>query len=1647
LNGGAGGSGLNGTSYEAGGYGGGGASSAGGGGGGGYSGGGGGGGFGGAGGGGSYIDSSAIEDLTEISGVASPDGSPNGEVVITEITPNDIIIQTQPSNQVVVAGQTATFSVVAFNPPPLSYQWSFYGTNIAGATNATYSISNVQSNNDGAYSVIISDAVTNVVSSNANLSVAYPIQITAQPASQILLSGSDATFTVMATGVISGYQWYFNGAPLTDGGNISGSTTPVLNITSVGTGNTGSYFVQITNSLTSVSSTNVTLEIYGQVQIIGQPANIFVPPGNNGTITVAAIGNGLAYQWFFNGMPLTDGGQISGSTSPTLSILDVQSTNVGVYTVDITNLISATNSQPASLTLASIRYVNISNTTAEPPYITWSTASTDIQSAVDISTNGDLILVTNGLYQTGGEVAYGVAGTNRVTINTAITVQSVNGPAVTTIQGYQIPGITNGENSVRCAFLTDNAMLVGFTLTGGASQIFVNGGGVYCQSTAGILSNCIITGNWAVGAGGGVYQGTLFNCIVSQNFASAGTGQSVSGGGVYGGNLINCVVISNFVQGLGGGVCASTLTNCVIADNSDSPAANPGGSPYEGGGAYQGTLINCTITGNSAPTGGGTYDANLVNCVDYYNSATSASTNYSGGTFSYCCTTPAPGGTGNITNAPLFVNEAEGDFHLQPDSPCINAGDNGPVATTYDLDGNPRIVGPTVDIGAYEYQQPTIAITTEPQSVTNVGGQSFTFGVAAVSPFPMTYQWQFDGTNIVGATSTNLILSDVESNEAGVYDVVISNGVVTTTSSNAVLTVIYPPPVIAQGPTNLTVLLGSNAVFSVNATSYYPITLQWQFNGANLTDGGQISGSSNSILAISNAQAVNAGPYQVIVSDSYGAITSSIVSLAVDYPGQITAQPASEIVLSGSNVTFTVTAAGFPLNYQWYCNGLPLTNNGNISGTTNSTLKITSVQTNNDGVYWVSVTNFLTGELSSNASLTVYNPAQILTQPANAGILLGSNASFTVSANGTALAYQWYFDGTPLTDNGHVTGSVAPTLTITSVGTNDGGDYQVLVTNLLSSAITRRATLTPLASLAPSIRYVNASNSTPSSPYLSWSTAATQIEDAVNASLVEDQVVVTDGVYQAGGDVSTDGVSNRVLMAIPISLQSVNGPATTWISGSNAMRCVYLANGAMLSGFTLTNGYSSVNGGGAYCASTNSFISNCLVINNVASEFGGGIFSGNLNNCTLAGNVSKFIGGGAYESVLTNCLLTGNSATNNGSGQGGGGYNCTFNNCSLNNNFSSLGGGAYLSTLNNCIVSNNVAIGVPTRSAEGGGVYECTVQNSLIISNSAQYLGGGSYNSTLSNCVVQGNHALQGGGVVVFSSFPPSSPGLSHCALIGNWASTVGGFGASGARPVLTNCVISGNRAGSYAGVLSASLFNCSVINNSATNTGGGIYNCTANNSIVYYNTATTSPDVGGTLTATNCCFGRDVTTGTGFFTNAPLFVNLAAGDFHLQSNSPCINSGTNAYVISTTDLDGNPRIVGGTVDIGAYEYQTPVSMVSYEWLDQYGLPITANTDTSSPNGTAFDVYQDWIAGLNPTNPASVLAMLPLSPTNNASGIKVTWQSVSGINYNLQRSTNLSAQPPFSTIHSNIVGNAGTTSYTDTSATNGTPYFYRVGVP
>jgi len=182
-------------------------------------------------------------------------------------------------------------------------------------------------------------------------------------------------------------------------------------------------------------------------------------------------------------------------------------------------------------------------------------------------------------------------------------------------------------------------------------------------------------------------------------------------------------------------------------------------------------------------------------------------------------------------------------------------------------------------------------------------------------------------------------------------------------------------------------------------------------------------------------------------------------------------------------------------------------------------------------------------------------------------------------------------------------------------------------------------------------------------------------------------------------------------------------------------------------------------------------------------------------------------------------------------------------------------------------------------------------------------------------------------------------------------------------------------------------------------------------------------------------------THGIGNIIASPLFMNYANGDLRLQSNSPCINAGNNTYVGAATDLEGKPRIVSGTADMGAYEYQGTGSVISYAWLQQYGLPTDGSADFLDSDLDGMNNWQEWVCGTSPTNAQSVLRLLSVKPHGTNSS--VTWQSVAGVNYFLQRSANLSTA--FTLLASNILGQAGTTSYADTNAAGTGTCFYRVG--
>ena len=952
---------------------------------------------------------------------------------------------------------------------------------------------------------------------------------------------------------------------------------------------------------------------------------------------------------------------------------------------------------------ADTHYVSLSGSHTAP-FTDWMTAATNIQAAIDVAVDGDTVLVTNGVYDTGGRIVYG-ALSNRVAITRPVKVRSVNGPAMTIIQGSRVQ-----DGAVRCAYVGTNAVLEGFTLTKGATRFFngdpaheQSGGGVWCESS-GVLSNCVLTGNSAYRDGGGAYGGTLYNCALTGNSASDHgggvrrctlynctltgnftvhrgggayestlynctlTGNSASsGGGTDGSTLYNCTLVGNSA-GNGGGVFAGTLHNCTLTSNSagngggaswgtlyncilTGNSASDGGGAYEstlyncaftgnsassdGGGAYESTLYNCTLTGNSAESGGGVFGGTLYNCIVYYNTALSDS-NWLNCTLNYSCTMPDPGGVGNITNNPRFVNAAGGDYHLQSTSPCINAGTNQDwMIGATDLDGNPRLdAGGRVDLGAYEYQGMSIwSNTTAPTVVDSGPDKAVELGVK--------FRSDVNGT-IVGIR----FYKAAANTGTHIGNLWTSNGTLLATApfTNEIASgwqqALFATPVT----------IASNTVY---VASYHAN------NGHYSADGKYFLGKG-----------VDNPPLHMLMNGVFG----------------------------GNGVYRYGSSSVFPN------------------------------QSYNAANYWVDVL------FQAEPTLTY-----LVVMPANPSILIGTLQKF--------MAIATYTDGSTQ----DITSQATWTSSDTGVATIDAGGLATGVsdgTTMISASLTDVTDSTVLTVQPPSpIHYVSLSGAHVS-PFTSWYTAATNIQAAIDVAVDGDTVVVSNGLYATGGRVIYGAMINRVAITKPVTVRSINGPVMTIIQGAgpvgdSAVRCAYVGTNAVLEGFTLINGATRSSGdydrercgGGVWCESSG-VVSNCVVSGNSAYWGGGGTSYGTLYHCTLTGNSATY-SGGAYGGTLYNCTLTGNSASNDG----GGVWGCTLYNCVLTgNSASAYGGGTYGSTLYHCTLTGNSA------SGGGGGASGGTLNNCTLTGNSASS-GGGASGGTLNNCTLTGNSANYGGGV------------------------------------------------------------------------------------------------------------------------------------------------------------------------------------------------------------------------------------------------------------------------------------------------------------
>lgn len=254
----------------------------------------------------------------------------------------------------------------------------------------------------------------------------------------------------------------------------------------------------------------------------------------------------------------------------------------------------------------------------------------------------------------------------------------------------------------------------------------------------------------------------------------------------------------------------------------------------------------------------------------------------------------------------------------------------------------------------------------------------------------------------------------------------------TNNSATATANALFFPVILAQ-PETTAVTNGGTATFAVNATGT-GVQYQWRLNGTNLP------GASAASLILTNAQVSNEGAYSVRITNAVGSVTSVVVTLSILQPVIITAQPQSQAILLGSNVSFSVTATGTaPLSYQWSFNG------ADLPGQTGPALTLTGVQTNQAGAYHVRVANLLGTVASSDALLTVLVPPFFTLQPQGAtNPTAFPLTTFQTAVEGTApVRVQWYFNRTNL-----LALQTNLTFSLTNLQTSNAGSYSVVASNV-----------------------------------------------------------------------------------------------------------------------------------------------------------------------------------------------------------------------------------------------------------------------------------------------------------------------------------------------------------------------------------------------------------------------------------------------------------------------------------------------------------------------------------------------------------------------------------------------------------------------
>ena len=884
-------------------------------------------------------------------------------------------IVSQPQSTTNFLGTTANFTVTATGTPPLFYQWQFNGTNLAdngrviGSQSNTLTLTNLLLSDTGNYQVIVSNAFGSLASSNATLTVQPPWTMTNGlalwlDASQLtgLADGQQvATWTDMSGQTNHALRQSSSSAgyPQYKAGQLNGK--PVLRFNS-GSVNTGDYFKF--NRISTIRTVFWVLKENTNAAdwhfLLGDDTSYdFSRASANGPLWSATYANANVR---------------NGTTKLMGSVVNGTSTALPPSQFQLVSLVTAGNVQANQITQDRTSHGSWQGDMAE--ILVYTTALSSNQEAVVGSYLANKYGLTTAYPTVTPEppyiVAQPVGQTNAEGGTVTFNVIATGAPLSYQWQFNGLP-LTN---DARITGSQSNTLTIASLLLGDAGSYQVIVTNTYGSATSSIaalgLNTCVspptgVVSWWRAENNPldlvGTNLGTLRNGAV---YAGGEVGQAFGFDGVS----------SDFVAPAGGlpvGNSDRTLelwvkadavvtTETFFAGYGNFGSANAVFEVYGFGGQIAFSQWGTSVSGGTLRVGqwqhiAATSQGGFVTLyVDGQRVASgSQSINTPSGSQFYLGR--APGTYGDTRKLQGEVDEV---------TVYNRALTSNEVAAVY-LAGNAgKCLGP---------QPPSI--TAQPQSTANLAGGTAAFTVTANGTSPLSYQWQFNGTNladnvrVAGSQGTNLAIANLLFSDAGSYRVIVTNSYGSATSTVAALAVTCPAIVLSPasmpGATPGTACSQTLSA-SGGAGSYsFAITIGSLPTGLTLATNGLLSGTPS---------AIGTSNFTVTATDTNGCTGSQAYMLAVlGVAPSITSQPQGITNLAGTTASFTVAAAGAaPLAYQWLFNGTNVVDDGRISGTSGNTLSIVNIQGADSGGYSVVVTNFFGSLTSSVAALSLLAP-------------------------------------------------------------------------------------------------------------------------------------------------------------------------------------------------------------------------------------------------------------------------------------------------------------------------------------------------------------------------------------------------------------------------------------------------------------------------------------------------------------------------------------------------------------------------------------------------------------------------------------------------------------------------------------------------